>query len=101
MTVMPGFATASEALLAIRRGARLLKLFPAGTYGAQHLLGAVLPPRVRIYPVGGVEIDQVPEWIAAGAAGFGFGSELFKPNYGLTEVAALARRIADAVARHR
>lgn len=101
MTAMPGFASVTEALAAFRRGARLLKLYPAGTYGPRHLkaLRAVLPSDVGVYPVGNIGIEQVPEWLAAGAVGFGFGSELFKPAYGLPEIAARARRIAAAVER--
>src|ERR1700754_952503 len=37
MQVMPGIATATEAFHAIRAGATKLKLFPAATYGPQHL----------------------------------------------------------------
>lgn len=45
MTPFPGFATATEAFAAIQAGARHLKLFPASTYGLNHLkaLKAVLP----------------------------------------------------------
>jgi 2-dehydro-3-deoxyphosphogalactonate aldolase len=66
-----------------------VKLFPAVTYGPAHLkaLRAVLPSHVRVLPVGGVAAGDIAEWIAAGAAGFGFGSELFKPEYSLPDIA--------------
>lgn len=101
MLTMPGFATATEAFAAIGAGATRLKLFPAATYGAGHVksLKAVLPKRVSVYAVGGIGAQQVREWMAAGAAGFGFGSELFKPDYSLDEVAARARGLVDAVLR--
>jgi 2-dehydro-3-deoxyphosphogalactonate aldolase len=88
MQVMPGIATATEAFSAVRAGATQLKLFPASSYGAQHLraLRTVLPKEIKLFPVGGVTAKQIPEWLAAGAAGFGFGSELFRPEYSLEDI---------------
>jgi 2-dehydro-3-deoxyphosphogalactonate aldolase len=88
MQVMPGIATATEAFSAVRAGATQLKLFPASSYGPQHLraLLTVLPKEIKVFPVGGVTIEQIPGWLAAGAAGFGFGSELFRPEYSLHEI---------------
>jgi 2-dehydro-3-deoxyphosphogalactonate aldolase len=99
MQVMPGIATATEAFSAIRAGATHLKLFPALTYGPRHLqaLRAVLPPGVRVFPVGGVGAAEIPAWLAAGAAGFGFGSELFRPEYDLSEIERRARQLVQAL----
>jgi 2-dehydro-3-deoxyphosphogalactonate aldolase len=99
MMPMPGFATATEAFAAIGAGASRLKLFPASTYGATHAkaLGAVLPADTRLYAVGGIGAGQVSEWMKAGVAGFGFGSELFRPGYPIDEIARRARGIVSAV----
>jgi 2-dehydro-3-deoxyphosphogalactonate aldolase len=99
MQVMPGIATATEAFSAIRAGATYLKLFPAVTYGPRHLqaLSAVLPSAVRVFPVGGVGAADIPAWLAAGAAGFGFGSELFRPEYDLPEIERRARQLVQAL----
>jgi len=99
MEVMPGIATPTEAFAAIRAGATKLKLFPAATYGTQFLqaLRAVLPAGIRMYPVGGVGAADIPGWLAAGAAGFGFGSELFRPEYDLPEVGRRASRLVQAL----
>lgn len=96
---LPGVATATEALFAIRAGATQLKLFPAATYGPSHLkaLKAVIPSHVAWIPVGGIAASDVDAWRLAGAAGFGFGSELFKPTFSLTEIEARAREIVAAV----
>jgi 2-dehydro-3-deoxyphosphogalactonate aldolase len=101
MTVMPGFATATEAFRGIQAGATDLKLFPAASYGPGHLkaLKAVLPKSVQVYAVGGVGTDHVGEWVAAGATGFGFGSELFKPDYSAKDIELRARRLVEAVQR--
>jgi 2-dehydro-3-deoxyphosphogalactonate aldolase len=96
MQVMPGIATATEAFAAIDAGARQLKLFPAITYGPRHLqaLRAVLPSDVSVFPVGGIERPDIARWLSVGAAGFGFGSELFRPDY---SVADIGRRAGDLV----
>ncbi len=93
MRMMPGVATATEAFAAIGAGARQLKLFPAVTYGPRHLeaLRAVLPRDVGVYPVGGVAPQDIARWLAAGAAGFGFGSELFRPDYSIADIGRRAR----------
>jgi 2-dehydro-3-deoxyphosphogalactonate aldolase len=98
MQVLPGIATATEAFAALRAGATQLKLFPAATYGPRHLqaLRTVLPTGINILPVGGVAADQIPDWLAAGAAGFGFGSELFRPGYSLADIARRAQLIVQA-----
>ncbi len=102
LRVMPGFATASEMFQAIAAGATELKLFPAAPLGTDYLksLGAVLPRGIGILPVGGVTADDVGAWIAAGASGFGFGSEVFKPDYPLAEIATRARRLVAALNAH-
>jgi len=101
MLVMPGFATATEAFAGIAAGATHLKLFPATTYGPGHLkaLKSVLPKSVPVFAVGGIGADQVDVWSQSGAAGFGFGSELYRPDYTLEDIAERARRLVDAV-RH-
>jgi 2-dehydro-3-deoxyphosphogalactonate aldolase len=99
MRVLPGVATATEAFAALRAGASELKLFPASTYGAGHLkaLKSVLPAHVRIFPVGGIGSRDIGEWLMAGADGFGFGGELFKPAYTLAEVTRRAQELMAAL----
>jgi 2-dehydro-3-deoxyphosphogalactonate aldolase len=98
MKVLPGIATPTEAFAAIGAGATQLKLFPAASYGPRHLqaIRAVLPPDVAVLPVGGIGAADIPAWLAAGAAGFGFGSELFRPGYDLPEIKRRARQLLQA-----
>jgi 2-dehydro-3-deoxyphosphogalactonate aldolase len=98
LTVMPGFFTPSEAFAAIGAGAKTLKLFPASTGGTAHLKAvlAVLPKAVPVYAVGGVGAGNMKEWRWAGAAGFGLGSELFKPDFSDEEIAVRARQCVAA-----
>ncbi|HWU55810.1 MAG TPA: 2-dehydro-3-deoxy-6-phosphogalactonate aldolase [Rhizomicrobium sp.] len=98
MTVMPGFYTPSEGFAAVAAGARILKLFPASTGGIAHLKAmlAVLPKDVPVYAVGGAGASNMKEWRQAGAAGFGLGSELFKPDFTDEEIATRARACVTA-----
>src|SRR3954470_10639186 len=98
LSVMPGFYTPSEGFAAIAAGAKYLKLFPASTGGIGHLQAmlAVLPKTVPVYAVGGVGAGNMSEWRKAGAAGFGLGSELFKPDFSDEEIATRARKCVVA-----
>jgi 2-dehydro-3-deoxyphosphogalactonate aldolase len=98
MACLPGVATPSEAFAALRAGADALKLFPAETLGPASVKAwrAVLPPGVLLLPVGGITPDNMTPWVAAGAAGFGLGTALYRPGATVAEVTAAARRFAAA-----
>jgi 2-dehydro-3-deoxyphosphogalactonate aldolase len=88
LTVMPGFATATEAFAALTAGASLLKLFPAASYGPAHLkaLRDVLPPAVAVFAVGGVGAANLAPWRQAGCAGLGVGGDLYRAGHPAGEV---------------
>ena len=83
----------SLAAAALAAGATALKLFPAegSSPAVLKAMRAVLPPGVRVLPVGGIAPDNMGPWVAAGAAGFGLGSALYKPGSTASEVADNAR----------
>lgn len=93
----PGFGTASEAFAALDAGARHLKLFPAVSFGPNHIrqLKAVLPAHAVVWAVGGAGADNMAEWWAAGARAFGLGSELYKAGQTAAETAEKARRVVS------
>ena len=95
---MPGFYTPSEGFAAIAAGAKTLKLFPASSGGIGHLQAmlAVLPKTIPVYAVGGVGAGNMSEWRKAGAAGFGLGSELFKPDFTDEDIATRAHKCVAA-----
>ena len=97
----PGFATATEAFMAIEAGARHLKLFPAVTYGPAHVkqLKAVLPGEAVVWAVGGVGPDSMADWWAAGARAFGLGGELYRVGQSPADTAAKAARVVVAASR--
>jgi 2-dehydro-3-deoxyphosphogalactonate aldolase len=90
---LPGVATPSEAFTALAAGATALKLFPAegASPAVLKAMRAVLPPGVRVLPVGGITPESAPAWLEAGAAGFGLGSALYTPGLSPERVAARAR----------
>jgi 2-dehydro-3-deoxyphosphogalactonate aldolase len=94
----PGFATASEAFMALGAGARHLKLFPAATYGPAHLkqLRAVLPASATVWAVGGVRPEDLPAWWTAGARAFGLGGELYRAGQSVAHTAENAARAVSA-----
>ena len=82
MISFPAFFTPTEAFSAIDAGADAIKLFPAELAGTTGLkaMKAVLPKTVPVFPVGGVNPENMKDFIDAGAAGFGIGSAVFKPG---------------------
>ncbi len=86
---LPGILTPTEAFAALAAGAQALKLFPAelASPAVVKALLAVLPPGTRLLPVGGISASNMGPWQAAGAAGFGIGSSLYKPGKNPAQVA--------------
>jgi 2-dehydro-3-deoxyphosphogalactonate aldolase len=96
---LPGIATPSEAFAALGAGANALKLFPAegASPAVLKAMRAVLPAATRVLPVGGIDPTNMAPWIAAGAAGFGLGSALYKPGLTAGDVGANARAFIDGL----
>lgn len=100
---LPGIATPTEGFAALANGADALKLFPAEVLGVPFLkaIRAVFPKDTLFLPVGGVTPDNLGEYVAAGAAGFGIGSALYRPGLRPNAVAQTARAFVDAWERAR
>lgn len=98
MLATPGVATPTEALTALQAGAHALKLFPAEMVGPGGLkaLKSVLPEGTELWPVGGITPESMGAWAAAGATGFGIGSQLFTPGRSSKDVATMAVKFIDA-----
>ena len=98
MVCLPGVMTPSEAFGALAAGAAGLKIFPAemAPPPVVKALRAVLPAATHVLPVGGTAPESMAAYVKAGANGFGLGSALYKPGDTAEQVAAAARRFADA-----
>ncbi len=99
VTAIPGIFSPTDAILATTLGARNLKLFPASSTTPRHVsaLMDVLPSATKIFPVGGIGTGDYKSWIAAGAAGFGIGSLLYKPGHSVESVTENATNIIKCV----
>ena len=95
----PGYFTPSEAFAAIDAGATALKLFPAEGASPAMLKAqrAVLPRDVPVLVVGGVKPDNMQQWLAAGANGFGLGSALYAAGQSAEDTAEKARAFVAGV----
>jgi len=100
MLAVPGFFTPAEAFALLAAGADGLKLFPAEAASPAVLraLRAVLPVGTLLLPVGGMDAASLAAWRAAGAAGFGIGSAIYRPGDDRAAVAAKARGLVAALA---
>ena len=98
MICVPGVATPTEALAALAAGADGLKLFPANQVTPEGLKAwrAILPAGVAVLPVGGIAPNNMAQWVAAGAQGFGIGAALYAPGVNADEVAHRAHAFAQA-----
>jgi 2-dehydro-3-deoxyphosphogalactonate aldolase len=101
MVSSPGVFTPTEAFAAIAAGAHALKLFPAEAASPAVVKAqkAVLPKGIAMIVVGGVRIDNVADWLEAGADGFGLGSGLYKPQQDPKLTLEHARAFVSAVKR--
>jgi 2-dehydro-3-deoxyphosphogalactonate aldolase len=95
---VPGFFTPSEAFAMLAAGADALKLFPseAASPAVLRALRAVLPAGTAVLPVGGIDATNMAAWLAAGAAGFGIGSAIYKPGDSPETVGAKAHALVAA-----
>jgi 2-dehydro-3-deoxyphosphogalactonate aldolase len=95
----PGYFTPSEAFAAIQAGAHSIKLFPAEAASPAVVKAhkAVLPRDIPLIVVGGVTPQSIPEWLAAGADGFGLGGGLYKPGQDTQTTLTKARDYVEAV----
>jgi 2-dehydro-3-deoxyphosphogalactonate aldolase len=95
---MPGVATPTEALLALRCGAQALKLFPAEMIQPRGMaaMASVLPAGTSLWPVGGIAPESLGAWRQAGASGFGIGSALYRPGRDAAELARAAVAFVSA-----
>lgn len=76
LALIGGF-TPGEILAAHREGADIVKVFPASTGGPEHLkaIHAVFPD-IPLCPTGGVSLENMKSYFAAGAALVGVGNNI-------------------------
>ena len=101
LLVLPGILTPSEVMLARRLGAQAVKLFPGSSGGTSYLKALRGPfPDVPFVPTGGVSLENINDWFAAGAFAVGAGGALAPSSIedrDRGEVVENARQFAKAV----
>jgi 2-dehydro-3-deoxyphosphogluconate aldolase/(4S)-4-hydroxy-2-oxoglutarate aldolase len=101
---MPGCMTIREMAMALEAGCDVLKLFPASQFDPSFIKSVNGPlPNVRIMPTGGINLDNMKEWLDAGAVAAGIGSDLNKAyqNGGYEAVVELSRKYIQTSAEQR
>ncbi|MGH9162871.1 MAG: bifunctional 4-hydroxy-2-oxoglutarate aldolase/2-dehydro-3-deoxy-phosphogluconate aldolase [Vicinamibacteraceae bacterium] len=79
--VLPGCFSPTEILSAWQAGADMVKVFPATALGPRFIRDLRGPlPQIKVVPTGGVSLDNVGEWIKAGASAVGVGSAMLDPK---------------------
>jgi 2-dehydro-3-deoxyphosphogluconate aldolase/(4S)-4-hydroxy-2-oxoglutarate aldolase len=73
----PGVMSIKEVVQAMELGVDMMKLFPGEVQGT-HMLKAIKGPipQAKIMPTGGVSLENISDWISAGAAAVGIGGSL-------------------------
>lgn len=98
---IPGALTPTEIVNAHEAGADFVKLFPVSGLGAPYIKAVAAPlSHVKLLAVGGVNPDNMNEFRAAGAMGFGIGANIVDKKLLASDdyegITALARRYTDA-----
>lgn len=76
--VFPGALTPTEIFRAWKLGAAMVKVFPATSFGPEYIKDVKAPlNQVKLLPTGGVSLDNLTDFLQAGADGVGMGSQLF------------------------
>jgi 2-dehydro-3-deoxyphosphogluconate aldolase/(4S)-4-hydroxy-2-oxoglutarate aldolase len=77
MLAIPGVMTVSEVVAALSSGAKVLKAFPGEVLGPAFIEAVRGPvPHARFIPTGGVNLDNVEQWMRAGCVAVGVGGTL-------------------------
>lgn len=97
---MPGVMTIEGVVKALESGADILKVFPGELMGPNVIKAIKGPiPQANLMPTGGVSVDNVGEWINAGAVAVGAGGSLIgKPDVdGYEQITETAKRFIEQI----
>jgi len=102
LAVMIGALSPTEVLQAFRYGADVVKIFPGSLAGPDYIKSLRGPfPQIPMMPTGGVDIDNIKDWFAAGAFAVGAGSQLCPSSWAkegrFADITQQAREFCQAV----
>lgn len=77
---MPGCLTITEMKRALEYGSDIVKLFPGSGFGPDFVKAVKGPlPQINLMPTGGVDLENVSQWIKNGCVAVGVGGNLVAP----------------------
>lgn len=78
---IPGALTPTEILTAYEHGADIVKVFPASLFGPSYIKNVHGPlPQIPLMVTGGITLENMEEYLEAGSAAVGVGSNLADPR---------------------
>lgn len=99
---MPGTTTIQGVVEALEYGADIVKVFPGEVVGKTMIKAIRGPlPQAQCMPTGGVSVDNVADWIAAGSVAVGVGGALTGGGKSADEIKTLAEQFVAAVKKAR
>ncbi|SEJ31657.1 2-dehydro-3-deoxyphosphogluconate aldolase / (4S)-4-hydroxy-2-oxoglutarate aldolase [Dyadobacter koreensis] len=76
--IFPGGFTPTELYNAWTYGAAMVKIYPATSLGPDYIKDLKAPlNKMKVLPTGGINLDNMDQFLKAGADGLGIGSQLF------------------------
>ncbi|GGD51490.1 bifunctional 2-keto-4-hydroxyglutarate aldolase/2-keto-3-deoxy-6-phosphogluconate aldolase [Paenibacillus nasutitermitis] len=100
--IMPGVMTIKEIQEALELGVDIVKLFPGNLYSPAMIKAIKGPvPQANIMPTGGVSLDNLAEWVKAGAVAVGIGSDLTSEAVKTGDYSLIAGRAAQYMEAYR
>jgi len=101
---MPGISDVKSIVTALEYGADIVKLFPGELYGPKAIKAFKGPiPQANFMPTGGVALDNVEDWIKAGAVAVGVGGSLTRgaKTGDYAGIEALAKQFVEKIKQAR
>lgn len=105
LLVIPGVATATEMMVAVNMGLRLVKFFPAESAGGAAAVKALSAPfpSMRFVPTGGIDVEELPHYLSVPSVAAVGGSWMVAPSLvrarkfdEITKLTAEAVRICES-----
>lgn len=100
--ILPGTMTIHEIQTALELGVDIVKLFPGNLYSPSVIPSIKGPlPQANVMPTGGVSLDNLKDWIKAGAVAVGIGSDLTKDAVKTGDFSLIEQKAAAYIAAYR
>ena len=102
IAAIPGAMTPTEIVNAYNAGADFVKVFPVDSLGVSYLKAVKAPlSHIPMLAVGGVDADNITDYMSTGVSGVGIGSKLVNPKYiksgKYDEITAVAKILTEKI----